>query len=147
MKKSVFLMLLTALVLGFSSCGDSDVYNYYENQDVIQRTLSVGSREWVKMQSENMPVYYAATFQISELNYRVFNTGIVSCEIVLGDSRQPLPYSTHYMNGQGEMWTRTIDFQYKVGEVTIFVTNNDFFDELPESMNFRLSIISEGDDH
>lgn len=140
MKKFIFSLMTLLMALSFSSCGD--VY-YYEDVEVV--TVPLTADGWTRKSSLDMPVYYAATFNVPELTQWVYNTGTVSCEVVFADARQPLPYVTHHANNMGQTWTRTVDFQYGVRTVTIFVTNSDFYDELPELMNFRLTMTYEQD--
>lgn len=137
MKKILFPLLIALMGLGLSSCGNE---NYiYENQEVLHISLTADS--WTRCQSEDVPLYYAATFDVPELTRKVYGSGLVSCEIVFSDARQALPYITHYQNAAKEMWTRTVDFQYAVGKVTVFVTTSDHLDEVPEVMDFRLSLV------
>lgn len=137
MKKSMTLLLFALMAFVFSSCGEY-TQTYYD-QEVIQ--LDLTADRWTKHSSETMPVYYSASFDVPELTSYNFRTAVVSCELVYTDSRQPLPVTTHHMNGLGEMWTRTVDFQYGLGYVSIYVTSSDFYDEVPEKMYFRLSIL------
>lgn len=141
MKRFFFMLMLALMSLSFSSCG-GDVY-YYSDQEVIQIKLTAD--RWTKMSSPDMPGYYAATFDVPVLTQWVYNTATVSCEMVYADARQPLPCVTHYKNDLGEMWTRTVDFQYGIRKVTVYVTNSDFYDEVPELMQFRLTMTFEED--
>lgn len=140
MKKIIISLMTLLMALSFSSCGD--VY-YYEDVEVV--TVPLTADRWTRMSSPDMPVYYAATFNVPELTQWVYNTGTLTCEVVFSDARQPLPYVTHHANDMGQIWTRTVDFQYGVRTVTIFVTNSDFYDEVPELMNFRLIMTYEQD--
>lgn len=140
--KKIFAYLLTAVMLfTMVSCGEG-TYVYTESE-VIQKNLKVESYEWTRFVSPDMPGYYSATFDVPELNSYNYETAMVTCEIYLGDARQPLPYSTHYKNEIGHQWTRTVDYQYSQGKISFYVTASDYEEDVPETMRFRLSILCE----
>ena len=49
-----------------------------------------------------------------------------------------MPYVRHYEDINGVLWTRTVDYDYAVGNIAIYVTNSDFIKDLPEKMTFRV---------
>jgi hypothetical protein len=84
--------------------------------------------------------FYTAFFSTPEITQFVYAEGIVLCYAVVQDSQIILPYVRHYENN-GLYWTRTVDFDYGVGGVNIYVTCSDFVEEIPETMHFSLKII------
>ena len=55
--------------------------------------------------------------------------------------QQSLPYVRHYQNAANVLWTRTVDFDYSVGGVNVYVTNSDFAIDPPQAMNFRVVLM------
>lgn len=78
-----------------------------------------------------------------EITSSVFNNGSVVGYIVLSNStaQQNLPYVQHFQNANGALWTQTIDFDYSVGGINVYVTNSDFVSDPPTAMNFRVVIM------
>lgn len=83
--------------------------------------------------------YYKADVRIYDLNYKILRSGQVSCYMyVNADTQTPLPCVRHYENYRGQMWTRTIDYEYYNGGMTIYVTDSDFAGDVPGPISFRV---------
>jgi len=131
------LLLFFAVVTLLASCTE-------DTTDVVK--LSVRSQDWIyNSDSAHFdPLYYSYSFSMPEITSSVYSRGLVQVYMVFDGAQQALPYVQHNQDTNGVdiwNWTRTIDFQYSVGELTVFVTNSDFFDERPEAMDFRVVLI------
>jgi hypothetical protein len=141
MKRLLFLFALTTMLV---SCGDTVVEKYTTEDYHIQTiNLTARAQDWIINSAPNIdiPLYYACTFAMPEINNLVFEQGLVQAYIVFDGVQQVLPFVQHNKNADGVMWTRTIDYRYAVGDLTIFVTNSDFIVDPPEAMNFRAVIM------
>ena len=130
------LLLFFAVVTMLASCSSST-----DTTSVVN--LTVRAQDWT-VNSEpniNIPLYYSCTFAMPEINSYVFEQGLVQAYIVFDGVQQVLPYVQHNKDANGAYWTRTIDYRYAAGDLTIFVTNSDFVVDTPEAMNFRVVLI------
>jgi len=145
MKTRIILAALLLTSLGMVSCADdadtlrSDISSetrWYSGE------FTVAATEWIKVADRNgLNSYYKADKHISELTYDVLRGGQVNCYLYVADNTQaPLPNVRHYENNNGQMWTRTVDYEFYYGGVTVYVTDSDFAGNTPESMTFRISI-------
>jgi len=66
-----------------------------------------------------------------------YSMGNVQTYYMMNGAQQALPYVRHYETN-ATRWTRTVDFEYAVGSMTIFVTNSDFLIDPPVGMDFRV---------
>jgi hypothetical protein len=55
----------------------------------------------------------------------------------MNGAQQVMPYVRHYETSTNR-WTQTIDYEYSVGSMTVFVTNSNFLYSLPVGMDFRV---------
>lgn len=136
MKKALFIFLIAIIVV---SCQDA-------SKDIQLKTvdLKVNSSDWIENKdSAGLNRYYTVHFNIPEITSSVFNKGNVTSYIVFDNpiSQEALPYVRHYQNAAGSLWTQTIDFDYLVGGINIYVTNSDFAVDPPAAMNFRVALI------
>lgn len=131
-----FLLLFSVIAL-MTSC--TIVNN--DTTDVV--TLTVRSQDWVvNLDPVNaIPRYYSYTFSMPEITNQLYESGAVQTYALFDGAQQVLPYVQHYEDVNLNMWTRTIDFRYAPGELTVFVTISDFANFPPESMNFRVVLI------
>lgn len=72
-----------------------------------------------------------------EITPSFYAQGSIQAYYVMNGAQQMLPYVRHYEDGL-VMWTRTVDFEYSVGSIRIFVTNSDFAIDPPLGMDFRV---------
>jgi len=86
--------------------------------------------------------YYWCTKNVSFIDQYIYDVGVIKVYIDYGVMQQELPVVRHY--GDGEfLWTRTTDYEFGIGKITFYVTNSDFFNERPEEMLFRVTIVWE----
>lgn len=137
MKKISFLLLVTLILV---SCqgpqGVEGPQGYGTNWKIIN--LVGAQKDWVQNLDDNgLNRYYSCNYNMPEINSTVFNDGNVTVYYVENGVQQPLPYVRHFQNTAGNFWTRTIDYDYSVGKLNIYVTNSDFAVDAPATMNFR----------
>ena len=128
------LLLFFAVVTLLASCST-------DTTTVVN--LTVREQDWT-VNSEpdiNIPLYYSCTFSMPEINSILYEQGLVQAYIVFNGVQQVLPFVQHKKDADGIMWTRTIDFRYAAGELTVFATNSDFIVDPPEAMDFRVVLI------
>ncbi len=134
MKQLFYMLLISVLTL---SCTDND-----ETTNIKIINLSVPKADWIEVtDADKLNRYYYSSFNVPEITPWIYNNGVINAYIVLDAATQPLPYVRHFENLDGFKWTRTVDFEYESGKVRIFVTNDDFIPDLPQAMNFKVSII------
>ena len=142
MRKLLFLSLLSAL---FISCERPKNVNE-TNWRIID--IQVNSSDWKYSNKADNNFYYAS-IKVPALNSFIYNSGLVFMYVEYraddGSYYQAiLPSVRHYeeINGGNHFyWTTTIDYDYYIGGVTVYVTNSDFFNQIPESMRFVLKMI------
>lgn len=142
MKK--ILLLLFAITLFLVSCegpmGPEGPQGYGTNWKIIN--LVANSGDWKENLDQNkINRFYSCHFNIPEITSTVYGDGTIVAYLLIDNAQQVLPYVRHYENLNGAMWTRTIDFDYSVGGVNVYVTNSDFIVDPPEAMNFRLVLM------
>jgi len=137
MKKILLLFVIALLIV---SCDDKSKDIQMTNVDLIAK-----SSDWVaNVDNVGVVGYYSVHFDMPEITSGVFNNGMVTAYIVIDNNptvQEPLPYIRHYQNLNGTLWTQTIDFDYSSGGITIYVTNSNFVDNPPSTMNFRIVIL------
>jgi len=143
MKKILFLFMLA---LSIASCqgptGPEGPQGYGTNWKVIN--LVAAASDWVAYTDDNgQNRFYTCHFSMPEITSTVFNDGSVIGYYLTSSSsvQQPLPYVLHLQNTAGDFWTRTIDFDYSVGGMNVYVTNSDFAVDPPLAMNFRVTLM------
>jgi len=134
------LILFLTVVTLLTSC------TTYSTDTTDAINLTVRAQDWVDYDgtANDIPRYYAYTFSMPEIDYSVYNQGLVQAYVVFNGAQQVLPYVQHYGGSNATsswVWTRTIDFRYSVGELTVYVTNSDFAVDVPPAMNFRVVIV------
>ena len=142
MKKLLFLFMLA---LSIASCqgpvGPEGPQGYGTNWKVIN--LVARANDWVAYtDKDGLNRFYSCHFPMPEITSTVFNDGSVIGYYCNGaTTQQPLPFVLHLQNTDGNFWTRTIDFDYSVGEMNVYVTNSDFAIDPPGEMNFRIALM------
>jgi hypothetical protein len=143
MKKILFLFMLA---LSIASCqgptGPEGPQGYGTNWKVIN--LVAAASEWVAYTDDNgQNRYYSCHFSMPEITSTVFNDGsVIGYYLTSSNSvQQPLPFVLHIQNTDGSLWTRTIDFDYSVGGLNVYVTNSNFANIFPGDMNFRVTLM------
>lgn len=134
MKKAFILFAIAVFAI---SCTTD-----FDDTKIKTIELKVNSNDWVEnVDKDGINLYYSSTFNVPEITSRVYSEGSVNVYITYDNSQQILPFVRHNENVDGILWTRTVDFDYSVGDMKIYVTNSDFFKETPETMTFRVVLI------
>jgi hypothetical protein len=142
MKKILFLFLIALSVISCQGpVGPEGPQGYGTNWKIIN--LVANSSDWVEnVDAAGLNRYYSAHFSMPEINSNVFNNGTVLSYIMINNStQQNLPYVRHFQNAAGAFWTQTIDYDYSVGSLNVYVTNSDFVSDPPVTMNFRVVLM------
>ncbi|NLT04427.1 MAG: hypothetical protein GXY09_11260 [Bacteroidales bacterium] len=130
--------LLAALFVMMLSCTLEDTPDTSWN--VIN--VDVKSSDWVaKVDGDGLCLHYTCGIDLPELTPFIYNNGIVQVHYDMDGAQQLLPYVRHYQNTAGNLWTTTIDYDYEVGFMTLYVTNSDFVNERPKDMSFRIVLL------
>jgi len=138
LKKTIFLLLA---VVALSSCSS------YDDETQIKTVyLTVRQSDWTENinTSTDAPVtkrYYSASFTMPEITSNVTENGLVQVYTYDGSVQEVLPYVRHYGDSSDALWTRTVDYDFSNGNLTIYVTDSDFAADLPGSMDFRVVIL------
>lgn len=151
MKKSLFTILLVAVLFGLNSCNNNEPCRF--NKKTID--LPVAWNEW-KFDDVNLQFY--THFNIDAITADVYNYGNYSLHREYNSGKKnayqvALPQSVFMVdslgNGEVAYYTQHIDYRVGIGYVEIQVTNSDYFYPTdgqgnlyaPDDMNFRLELI------
>lgn len=141
MKKTIIMLVVTAALLGLSSCRETIVQEVDATKWKIV-DIDVPANSWQEFTDQDgLNRYYMATVDVPEITEKVFKDGAANCYYVDGDVQAVLPYNRHYENVDGNHWTTTTDYEFLIGRVNFFVTSNDFAAEAPNAMKFRLVLL------
>jgi len=135
MKKTLLLFVIAVFVV---SCNDSS-----KDIQLNSLNLKAKSTDWVvNVDQDGLNRFYSCHFNMPEITQGVFNSGLVNAYIVLDNptAQEALPYVRHFQNLAGNLWTQTIDFDYSLGGINVYVTNSDFAVDPPADMNFRVVV-------
>ncbi len=161
MKKVIFILLTTfALVACEGPMGPEGPQGPQGEAGVGSwKILDLQVDSWNYSNTENgLNNYFYADFEIPELTEFIYDYGMVQCYIEYNSGtenriQQLLPCVRHNEqliseNGVDTMlyYTQTIDYDYGVGNVRIYLTESDFNYETdltwePDPMNFRLVLL------
>ena len=140
MKKSFYLFLVALFVLSCQGPVGPEGPQGGTNTKIVNLVASAG--DWIETLDVNQQNrYYYCYFSMPEITSAIFMDGSVSTNLLIDAIQQPLPTVRHYQNPDGSSWTQTIDFDYSVGGVNVYVTNSDFKPNPPATMNFRTVIM------
>lgn len=158
-----FILLFACQAVLFSSCVPGrDGIDGRDGRDGLGQlktvVINVAANQWQYSDMDNNN-YFFATVDMPEITKDVFKNGVVkmyrSYNIdAPGATQIELPYVRHneypytdtYGQQQWGFYTETIDYQFGVGNLTIFYTASDFDYELdttwaPEAMQFRCVVM------
>lgn len=136
MKKTLLLFVIALLIV---SCDDKSKDIQMTNVDLI-----ANSSDWVvNVDQDGLNRFYSCHFNMPEITSGVFNNGMVTAYIVLDNptAQETLPFVRHFQNTAGNLWTQTIDFDYVVGGINVYVTNSDFAVDPPATLKFRVVVL------
>jgi len=88
---------------------------------------------------DKLNLRYSCHFDMPEITPFVYSSGSVVTYLTKSNSQQILPYVQHYESSV-DRWTTTIDYEYSVGGLDVYVTNSDFALDPPGTMDFRVVI-------
>lgn len=133
------LLFIFALATVLTSCGDTIVEEYTtENYNIKVVNLTAPASSWAAhIDGNGLNRYYSCTFDMPEITPAFYELGTIQTYYMMDGAQQALPYVRHFETDL-DRWTRTVDFEYKVGLLTVFVTNSDFAVDPPVGMDFRV---------
>lgn len=133
------LLLFFALATLLTSCGDTIVQEYTtENYNIKVINLTARQSDWIPYVDVNgLNRYYSCSFDMPEFTPAFYENGTVQTYYMMNGAQQALPYVRHFETDLNR-WTRTVDFEYAAGSMTLFVTNSDFAIDPPVGMDFRV---------
>lgn len=139
--KKIYLFIAIAFI--FSSCqgpvGPQGPQGMGTNWKIINLTASAS--DWIeKKDNAGLNRYYTVHFAMTEITSFVYTDGTVLGYFVDNGTQQSLPYVRHYQDATN-FWTTTVDFDYAVGGVNVYVTSSDFAAIPPSAMNFRIVLM------
>ena len=134
MKKILLFLFIATLTI---SCDDDSIDLQSKFVNIV-----VKQNDWVvNTDADGLNKFYSCKLDMPEISSLIFNSGSLFTYVVLDNAQQVLPYVRHYENKNGDIWTRTVDCDYSVKNMTIYVTNSDFADDIPGTMNFRVVLM------
>ena len=134
MKKAFILLLIPFFAISCTSYED-----YGDGTQIKTVNLIVNQSDWVEhTDNDGKNRYYSCSFSMPEITSTVYEFGSVQTYVTFETSQQAMPYVRHYEYVNGIQWTRTVDYDYAVGNMAIYVTNSNFMKDLPETMTFRV---------
>lgn len=137
--RTYLILLISALTL--ISC---DI-NYTEPEELNTKQVfrfEVKKADWTPYTDESgLNLYYRCNFDIKGITRYIVENGAVLGYIEFDGYQQALPYTRHMENADGARWSRTIDFDFSRTDVQFYVTNNDFVNDPPETMYFRVVFV------
>ena len=144
MKKILLLFIIAFIAF---SCNDTSndiiVANLNKTNNPTTFDIKVKSNDWV-LNTDNVGVnkYYTYYYSMPSLTSSVFDTATINSYILTGSSgtQQTLPYVGHFQNAAGTIWTQTVDFDYAVGGINVFITNSNLKADAPAAMDFNVVI-------
>jgi len=140
MKKTFYLFLVALFVVSCQGPVGPEGPQGGTNTKIIN--LVAASGDWIEtLDGNGLNRYYYAHFSMPEITSTIFSDGSVSSYLVIDGVQQSLPTVRHYQNADGSSWTQTIDFDYSIGGINVYVTNSDFKPNPPAAMNFRTVIM------
>lgn len=144
MKRNFILAALALMFVGLAtSCDDDDSLRDETSDDVTWHTkkITVKAKDWELYSNRDNDIYYFADIDVSELTSAVCKGGIVCCYLYEGDAQTQMPCTRYYQDSDQNYWSKTIDYDFYKGGITIYVTDSEFYDENPGDMEFRLAFI------
>jgi hypothetical protein len=138
------ICIFFTIVLMFASCKQEDDDNiniddfgdYHIGMNVFNFEIS----HWTKGVDADNNIFYFCNLDVPEITSELYSYGTIIAYNVMSDVQVALPYVRHFKSGDA-MWTRTVDYDFSPGKMTVYVTNSDFFDEVPSAMSLRVVLL------
>lgn len=152
MKTRIVTVILAICALAFSSCTKNTIIEGPQMQTVL---INVEKNMWKYSNIDNNN-YFMATVKMPEITKDVYQTGLVKMYRVYdfnssNGSQMEMPYvrlNEQYIPAANQwvFYTETVDYEYGVGQITIFYTASDFDYEIdetfvPDAMQFRCVVM------
>lgn len=142
--KKLLLLLGLGMTLALSSCTTEE---YYTGMDRIIEDFIVYDDPYPDgwgFQDGNAPHFYY-NFNFDKLTDHIYDNGTIVVYYDDGQTQHPLPYVRTYEQAVGgyiRTWTQTIDYEFRRGGISFYVTNSDFiYNSNPGRMKFRMVVI------
>jgi hypothetical protein len=123
------LALLTLIVLVFSSCEINEAPDEVIVNTFTQ-TYTVTRNSW-KVGHDSSGDYLYYEFRESALTSYIFNNGIMSAYLVMGDATKdgltPLPFDDFLIDNNNYHWTEQVTCEFKPGLITFILKADDHF--------------------
>jgi len=132
MKK--FCILFT-MVLLLASCQQEN------NNGIEMNTITFDVSSWTTGIDADNNIYYSCVLDVPEITNAFYSNGTVMVYSVLSDAQAVLPYIRNFRTNGGVLWTRTVDYDFSPGKITVYVTNSDLVNEAPSPMSFRVALL------
>ena len=137
MRKRILFAVLVCVFVGLSSCTYNSPKEVIYESNFKTLDLRVRASDW-----QDGGGFYYCGFNVPELTAYIYDNGIVTCSHEYDNGTKfLLPQTIHNEDADGNRYTTTIDFLFSVGYVEIGITNNDFINNAPEDMCFRLNMV------
>jgi hypothetical protein len=132
MKKALIPLLLLPLLISCEINQSSSLEVTIEH---------VNSSDWIAgVDNDGNNLFYYYNIPAPQITQFAYDQGIVNAFCILGESQQMLPYVRHFEDTNLYNWTRTVDFEYTPGLITVYVTRSDFATVRPPAMDFRIVV-------
>ena len=144
------LFLLLTIVFGFLACegpmgpeGPKGPPGEGTGWKIIY--MYILENEWEEIRSGN-ETYYTFTYRNSDITQYVYDEGAMIVHQILNfdnpeENQTPLPRVYHHVDKDGYKWTETIEYIYKPGSITFFMTFSDGIPRIPLTCDFKISMI------
>lgn len=135
-------LLLISLMFILGACNDKT--EYYESRidwDIAYKTVYPSDWVW-NWQPQNQTGYYSCTINMPQFTQSlVVDGGILVAQDLGADVYRPLPYTIYdAIDPDSAIFGQTVDYEYGVNYVTIFVTYSDLADGRPtQNMTFKIT--------
>lgn len=132
MKKALLPLLLLPLLI---SCE----INQNSNMEVVY--VQIKTSDWHAEVADNgTNLFYYCDVDVPQITQYAYDQGLVSTFYIWDQGQQVLPYVRHFEDANLYGWTRTFDYEYSPGALTVYATRSDFVADPPPTMNFRIVV-------
>jgi hypothetical protein len=143
MRKTLLLFVVALIIVSCSDTANDINVNNTTSPTANVIDLKINSNAWIQnTDSIGTNKYYTFHFPMTEITSSVFKSGTISSYILTNNpiKQVTLPFVQHLQNSAGISWTQTIDFDYAVGGLNLYVTNSALNADPPATMDFNITI-------
>lgn len=146
MKKTLLLFIIALIAF---SCEDPSKDIIVSNTTATGTSIPNGidikvkSNDWIlNSDTAGVTTYYTFHYPMPAITSSVYDTATINSYILTSSqpALQTLPYSGHLQNAKGTSWTQTIDFDYAIGSINVYVSNSGLNADPPGPMDFNVVI-------